>query len=55
MEEAKKLEKEEDKKVAKKESSSSTSRTTAASNYIYSLNGKGQALPEETQHFLKKR
>jgi peptidoglycan hydrolase-like protein with peptidoglycan-binding domain len=46
---------EEDKKLAKKETSSNTPNSSSVSNYIHSLDGKGAALPEMTQHFFAER
>jgi hypothetical protein len=48
-------EKEEEKSIAKKESSPSKSSSPDTSTYIHSLNGKGSALPKDTQHFFGER
>ena len=48
--------KEEDKKLSKKETAThANNKATNVSTYIHSLDGKGQALPEEAQHFFGKR
>lgn len=49
------MDKEEDKKLAKKEATTSEASTGSTSSYIHSLNGKGQALTEEAQHFFGER
>lgn len=51
----KKEDKKEEEKLQKKENSSSVSPTFATGNYISSLNGKGNSLPVNDNHFFSSR